>query len=40
MQTQNMGGSIDVLFRVDAKELLSITDAIAAGRILVVRNAL
>ena len=39
-RTQNMGGSIDVLFNVNPADILQITDAVQAGRIVVVRNAL
>jgi hypothetical protein len=39
-QSQNMGGVITVLFSVDEKYVLSITDAVQMGRIVVVRNAL
>jgi hypothetical protein len=37
---QNMGGVVTVLFSVDQKVVLSITDAVQMGRIVVVRNAL
>ena len=39
LNSQNMGGSINVLFRIDSKAVLSITDAIASGRIVVIKNA-
>ncbi len=39
-QSQNMGGVVTVLFRVDQKVVLNITDAVQMGRIVVVRNAL
>ena len=35
-----MGGSINLLFSVDEKVVLDITDAIALGRIVVVRDAI
>ncbi len=39
-QSQNMGGVVTVLFSVDQKVVLNITDAVQMGRIVVVRNAL
>ena len=39
-QSQSMGGSINLLFSVDEKVVLDITDAIALGRIVVVRDAI
>ena len=38
-QSQNIGGTINLLLSVDQKVLLQITDAIQMGRIVVVRNA-
>jgi len=38
--SQNMGGVVTVLFSVDQKVVLNITDAMQMGRIVVVRNAL
>jgi hypothetical protein len=39
-QSQSMGGVVGVVFKVDPKDLIQLTDAIQAGRIVVVRNAL
>lgn len=38
-QSQNIGGTINLLLSVEQKVLLEITDAIQMGRIVVVRNA-
>ena len=39
-QSLSMGGVVGVVFKVDPKDLIQLTDAIQAGRIVVVRNAL
>lgn len=38
--SQNMGGVVNILLSVDKDVVLSITDAIQMGRIVVVRNAI
>ena len=40
LQSQNMGGVVNLLLSTDKDVLLNITDAIQMGRIVVVRNAL
>ena len=40
LQSQNLGGVVNILLSVEKDVLLDMTDAIQMGRIVMVRNAL
>ncbi len=40
LKSRDLGGLVNVIFSIEQREILNVTDAIGTGRIVVVRNAL